>query len=136
MSAGRETAFVGIEYTLRQEGQKEPKNYFVNLEIEQMSLRKYDARPHWGKNSVAIFENMPSRFPKWPEFIQAKAELDPFNVFSNPFWQRASGDVSLDEYLTPGCNVRGECYCQEDEHCQEGTSCQEGLYFTEARICR
>ncbi|MDN3610033.1 D-arabinono-1,4-lactone oxidase [Vibrio ostreicida] len=136
MSAGRDTAFVGIEYTLRQEGKKEPKNYFVNLEIEQMSLRKYDARPHWGKNSVAIFEDMPARFPKWPEFLQAKAELDPYDVFSNPFWERATGDLPLENFLKPGCNVRGECYCQTDEHCQSGTQCQEGLYFTEARICR
>jgi FAD/FMN-containing dehydrogenase len=136
MSAGRETAFVGIEYTLRQEGKKEPKNYFVNLEIEQMSLRKYDARPHWGKNSVAIFEDMPSRFPMWQEFLQAKAELDPYNVFTNPFWERVSGDIPMDDYLTPGCNVRGECYCQTDEHCQSGTQCQAGLHFTDARICR
>ncbi|MCG7496557.1 FAD-binding protein [Vibrio sp. Of7-15] len=136
MSAGRETAFVGIEYTLRQEGKKEPKNYYVNLEIEQMSLRKYEARPHWGKNSVAIFEDMPSRFPMWPEFLQAKAELDPYNVFTNPFWDRVSGNVSLDDYLTPECNVRGECYCQIDDHCQAGTSCQSGLHFTDAKICR
>ncbi|MCG7490125.1 FAD-binding protein [Vibrio sp. Of14-4] len=136
MSAGRESAFVGIEYTLRQEGKKEPKNYFVNLEIEQMSLRKYNARPHWGKNSVAIFEDMPSRFPMWPEFLQAKAELDPHNVFTNPFWERVSGSIPMEDYLTPGCNVRGECYCQTDEHCQSGTQCKEGLYFSQARICR
>ncbi|CAH6909954.1 Dehydrogenase [Vibrio chagasii] len=136
MSAGRDTAFVGIEYTLRKEGKKEPKNYFVNLEIEQISLRKYDARPHWGKNSVAIFEDMPSRFPMWPEFLQAKAELDPFDTFTNPFWERVSGETPLEDYLKPGCNVRGECYCQEDAHCQSGTTCQSGLYFTDARICR
>ena len=136
MSAGRETAFVGIEYTLRQEGNREPKNYFVNLEIEQMSLRKYDARPHWGKNSVAIFEDMPSRFPMWSEFLQAKAELDPYDVFSNPFWRRASGEIPQVDSLKPGCNLRGECYCQEDSHCQTGTTCQPGLHFTEARMCR
>ncbi|MDO6705695.1 D-arabinono-1,4-lactone oxidase [Photobacterium sp. 1_MG-2023] len=136
MSAGRDTAFVGIEYTLRQEGRKAPKNYFVNLEIEQMSLRKYGARPHWGKNSVAIFEDMPSRFNRWPEFLQAKETLDPFNVFTNPFWQRVSGEIPLEDYQTPGCNTRGECYCQTDAHCDAGTSCQAGLFFEDARICR
>ncbi|WP_330959168.1 D-arabinono-1,4-lactone oxidase [Photobacterium sp. 53610] len=136
MSADRDTAFVGIEYTLRQEGKKEPKNYFVNLEIEQLSLRKYGARPHWGKNSVAIFEDMPARFNRWPEFLQAKNELDPLNVFTNPFWERVSGEIPLEDYLTPGCNTRGECYCQTDEHCPTGTSCQPGRYFTDARICR
>ncbi|NRD75242.1 FAD-binding protein [Shewanella sp. VB17] len=136
MSAGRDSAFVGIEYTLRQAGEKEPKNYFVNLEIEQMSLRKYNARPHWGKNSVAIFEDMPSRFPQWPAFLAAKAELDPHNVFTNPFWERVSGNISLDQYLTPGCSLRGECYCQSDEHCEADKTCQVGLHFDDAKICR
>ncbi len=136
MSAGRDSAFVGIEYTLRQEGAAVPKHYFVNLEIEQMSLRKYGARPHWGKNSVAIFEDMPSRFPKWNEFVAFKQEVDPYNVFTNPFWERASGTDPLSNYLTPGCNLRGECYCTEDSHCEEGTTCQNGGFFTDARVCK
>jgi FAD-dependent oxidoreductase len=136
MSAGRDTAFAGIEYTLRQEGNAVPKNYFVNLEIEQMSLRKYGARPHWGKNSIAIFEDMPSRFPKWNDFMAFKAEVDPHNLFTNPFWERVSGADPLTNYLTPGCNLRGECYCQADEHCEEGTSCQAGGAFLDARICK
>lgn len=135
MSAGRDTAYLGIEYTLRKAGEAVPKNYFVNLEIEQMSLRKYGARPHWGKNSVAIFENMPSRFPKWNEFVNFKAEMDPYNVFTNEFWKRASGEVPLSDYLTPDCNSRGECYCETDEHCASGTSCQTGKFFEGANIC-
>ncbi|WP_444921717.1 D-arabinono-1,4-lactone oxidase [Microbulbifer sp. CnH-101-G] len=136
MSAGRDTAFVGIEYTLRQRGEAVPKNYFVNLEIEQMSLRKYGARPHWGKNSVAIFEDMPSRFPKWSQFLDAKAELDPENVFTNPFWERVSGQDPLENYLTPHCNADGQCYCRTDEHCEQGASCQAGSWYSEARICK
>lgn len=135
MSAGRDTAYLGIEYTLRNAGEEVPKNYFVNLEIEQMSIRKYGARPHWGKNSVAIFEDMPSHFPKWEQFVAFKQEVDPYNVFTNPFWERASGEIPLSDYLTPGCNVSGECYCETDEHCGEGTTCQPGKSFTDARIC-
>ena len=135
MSAGRDTAYLGIEYTLRKAGEAVPKNYFVNLEIEQMSLRKYGARPHWGKNSVAIFEDIPSRYPKWNEFLATKTDMDPYNVFTNQFWKRATGEVPLDNYLTPGCNLTGDCYCQSDEHCTEGTSCQTGKYFEGANIC-
>jgi len=101
-----------------------------------MSLRKYGARPHWGKNSVAIFEDMPSRFPKWNDFVAFKNEMDPYNVFTNPFWERVSGEDPLSNYLTPGCNLRGECYCEEDSHCEEGTSCQPGASFLDARICK
>ncbi|MCO7224138.1 D-arabinono-1,4-lactone oxidase [Pleionea sp. CnH1-48] len=136
MNAGRDTAYLGIEYTLRQEGNAVPKNYFVNLEIEQMSLRKYGARPHWGKNSVAIFEDMPSRFPKWDQFMAFKQEMDPNNVFTNDFWRRASGETPLSNYMTAGCNMRGECYCENDSHCEEGTQCSAGKYFSDAKICR
>ncbi|MGR6872669.1 D-arabinono-1,4-lactone oxidase [Pseudomonas sp. HK3] len=135
MSAGRDTAYLGIEYTLRKAGAEVPKNYFVNLEIEQMSLRKYGGRPHWGKNSVAIFEDMPSRFPKWNDFMAFKADMDPHNVFTNPFWERATGEIPLSDYMTPGCNARGECYCETDDHCSEGTSCQTGKHFEGANIC-
>ncbi|MBU2713270.1 D-arabinono-1,4-lactone oxidase [Zooshikella harenae] len=135
MNAGRDSAYIGIEYTLRQKGSEVPKNYFVNLEIEQLSLRKYNARPHWGKNSVAIFENMPSRYPKWNDFLSYKQAFDPYDTFSNPFWERVSGEDPLSNYLTPGCNVRGECYCQQDEHCQTDAHCANGRYFSEATIC-
>lgn len=136
MNAGRDSAYLGIEYTLRQEGNAVPKNYFVNLEIEQMSLRKYGARPHWGKNSVAIFEDMPSRYPKWNEFVAFKQQMDPNNVFTNPFWQRVSGEDSMSNYLTPGCNARGECYCQNDSHCEQGTQCVAAGYFEDAKVCK
>lgn len=79
---------------------------------------------------------MPSRFPQWPAFLAAKAELDPHNVFTNPFWERVSGNISLDQYLTPGCSLRGECYCQSDEHCEADKTCQVGLHFDDAKICR
>ncbi|WDE14200.1 D-arabinono-1,4-lactone oxidase [Thalassomonas haliotis] len=136
MSAGRDTAYLGIEYTLRQEGNAVPKNYFVNLEIEQMSIRKYGARPHWGKNSVAIFENAPAKYEKWDEFMAFKNEMDPQNIFTNPFWQRITGEDSLENYFSPECNARGECYCQTDEHCADGTSCQAGAWYDDARICK
>ena len=135
MSAGRDTAYLGIEYTLRQAGEAVPKNYFVNLEIEQMSIRKYNARPHWGKNSVAIFENVASKFPKWNDFMAFKQEMDPYNVFTNPFWERVTGDLPLSDYMTPECNARGECYCETDEHCAEGTTCQAGKFYGDANIC-
>ncbi len=135
MSAGRDTAYLGIEYTLRQEGEAVPKNYFVNLEIEQMSIRKYNARPHWGKNSVAIFENMPSKFEKWDDFLAFKAEMDPHNIFTNEFWKRASGEIPLSDYMTAGCNERGECYCQTDAHCETGSTCQPGKWYGGSNIC-
>ncbi|SMF82831.1 D-arabinono-1,4-lactone oxidase [Pseudobacteriovorax antillogorgiicola] len=151
MASGRDTAYISIEYTLRQGGvafpleegidrrslgKKVPKNYFVNLEIEQMTLRKYDGRPHWGKNSPAIFEDVANKYPRFSEFLDAKEELDPNSVFVNPFFRRATGEQSLDELLVPGCNVTGECYCQNDSHCEKGAKCVEAAFFNsqEARL--
>ncbi len=136
MSAGRDTVYIGIEYALRQEGAAIPKHYFVNLELEQMSIRKYQARPHWGKNSVAIFEDVASKYPKWQGFLKAKQELDPNNVFTNPFWERAAGIEPLSNQLTNGCATRGDCYCKTDEHCGEGLSCVAGAAYDSARVCR
>lgn len=136
MSAGRDTVYIGIEYALRQEGAAIPKHYFVNLELEQMSIRKYQARPHWGKNSVAIFEDVASKYPKWQGFLKAKQELDPNNIFTNPFWERAAGIEPLSNQLTNGCATRGDCYCKTDEHCGEGLSCVAGAAYDSARVCR
>lgn len=136
MNAGRETAFIGIEFTLRQRGKKIQKNYFINSEIEQMSLKKYGARPHWGKNSIATFQNIPSRYPKWNDFIAFKKKLDPKNIFTNTYWDRISKKIPSSSYLSPGCSSRLECNCQTDEHCEEGSKCVPGAYFKEAKVCR
>jgi L-gulonolactone oxidase len=136
MNAGRDSVYIGIEYALRKEGTAEPKHYFVNQELEQMSIRKYQARPHWGKNSVAIFEDVHTKYPKWQAFLDAKKTLDPDNLFTNPFWERVRGADALNNYFTSGCNRRGECYCRIDSHCAEGLTCQTGSAFMDAKVCR
>lgn len=136
MNAGRDSVYIGIEYALRQAGAAEPKHYFVNQELEQMSIRKYQARPHWGKNSAAIFENVARKYPKWDAFLAAKQQLDPNNLFTNPFWERINTPQGLREQFTHGCSARGECYCQSDLHCAGGLSCQTGRAYTQAKVCR
>ena len=40
-------------------------------EIVQMTIRKYNGRPHWGKNSSAYFVGLDSEnYPMWDEFLE------------------------------------------------------------------
>ena len=106
-----------------------------------MILDKYDGRPHWGKNSIPVFIDAAKKYPRWNEFMEAKEDYDPDNVFTNSFWRRIinSEDQPLPESLTDAnCVATGKCYCTKDSHCNKakGETCRTGRYFEDARICR
>ena len=140
MPAGRDTAFVSIEFVLNKKGTAAPINYDVLQEIEQMLLHRYEGRPHWGKNSIPVFLKAANKFPKWDNFLAAKKELDPNNTFSNKFWQRIISEKITSEMerqiYSEGCVDKDTCYCQKDLHCPNGKTCQSGLVYTEAKVCR
>lgn len=136
MASGEDSAIIGIEHALNQRGEKTPKNYFVIQEIEQLLLQKYDARVHWGKNSIALFENAKDKYPKWDDFVSVKQDFDPDNIFTNPFWERLTGELSLDDYRFPGCTIDGTCYCIQDSDCETGKSCVSGEFYKQAKVCR
>ena len=43
-------------------------------EIQQMTLLKYNYRPHWAKNSKAAFKDTLALYPEADRFIQAKKQ--------------------------------------------------------------
>ncbi len=136
MNAGRDSAYIGIEYTLNNRGKSTPKDYFVNQELEQLTVQKYQGRPHWGKNTVAAFHNVASAYPRWADFVAFKKRMDPHEVFVNDFWLRVSGETPKSLAYHDACVVSGECYCEEDSHCGEGKSCTTGAWYTEAKVCK
>lgn len=140
MSAGRDTAYISIEYLLNKKGKRSPLNYDVYQEIEQMLLYKYEGRPHWGKNNYPIFVDSVNRFPKWDAFIAAKSELDPGGIFTNAFWERVSAESMSPklelEMWKDRCVESDTCYCQTDKHCKRGKKCLPGRFFSEAKVCR
>ena len=116
-------------------------------EIVQMSIKRYNGRPHWGKNSLPYFVDLgPTQFPKWSEFEAKRKELDPNGIFVSALWQgiqkkqeALKGGAAFD-LSSPECGVRRDCICTigSSNECgpKEKATCVEGGFFTEARVCR
>jgi L-gulonolactone oxidase len=106
-------------------------------EIEQMAFRKYNARPHFGKNRRVAFLRFQLKYTNWGKFMQVRKHLDPDGVFDS-FW--------LNELLKPenelekedGCAMEGQCICSSDRHCNpnRGYLCKQGLVYKESMVCR
>ncbi|KAG1656950.1 hypothetical protein FOA52_012054, partial [Chlamydomonas sp. UWO 241] len=107
-------------------------------EIEQLTLCKYKARVHWGKNQNRAFTNpncpLKDKFPRLQEILNEAKQYDPYSVFVTPvIRQMLSGDLPAKNYA---CAVRNECYCTEDWHCGYGHSCVPANTFGEYLVCR
>ncbi|XVF34905.1 hypothetical protein REPUB_Repub18cG0098500 [Reevesia pubescens] len=111
-------------------------NQDVIEEVEQMAFFKYGARPHWGKNRNVAFLNVQSKYPNYDNFIAAKKQLDPENMFSSEW----SDEILFGKEgaKSDGCALEGLCICSEDRHCSpsKGYFCKPGLVYDEARVCR
>ncbi|KAK4274284.1 hypothetical protein QN277_017530 [Acacia crassicarpa] len=111
-------------------------NQDVLEEVEQMAFFKYGAKPHWAKNRNVAFLGVQNKYPKFKEFIAAKQQLDPQNIFSSKW----SDDLvyGKEGEKVDGCALEGLCICTQDRHCspQKQYFCSEGLVYKEARVCR
>jgi L-gulonolactone oxidase len=108
-------------------------------EILQMTLQKYNGRPHWGKNSTPYFLGLGSKqFPEWDNFEKFRAEADPQNIFEGSLWKQIKDSQSGKEsaLLSSGCALRKECICAKDDHCGPNAKCVPGGFFTEAKVCQ
>lgn len=104
-------------------------------EIMQMTLSRYHARPHWGKNSSPIFMGIGAKqYPRWDDFVKLKREIDPKSLFENKLWRQLNLNAPLPTY--PGCAMARDCICEEDSHCGDRYRCAPGGYYTAARVCR
>ena len=146
MNEGRDTVFIDMEYVVNtndsyDDGKKItltkwPMYNQVYQEIGQMTLQKYNARPHWGKNLAAEFEAIgPKQYPHWQKFVDYKKTIDPENIFTNPWWERMNQRDLTAKELKPACAFDGSCFCQTNDHCLSGSKCVAGRVWTPARIC-
>jgi L-gulonolactone oxidase len=109
-------------------------------EIVQMTLQKYNGRPHWAKNSDPYFLKLgAAQFPQWQTFQSKRAELDPENVFQSDLWAKiGASEQNLAFTKTPACGVDRTCICslESTTDCGPKARCEEGGFFKEARVCR
>ncbi len=104
-------------------------------EIQQMTLKKYGGRPHWGKNSTPVFVGLgPEQYPQWNAFMDLKRTMDPNGLFDNKIWKQMTGSARVEPY--PACVLSRDCVCSQDSHCGDGFSCVEGGHYKAARVCR
>ncbi|CAM6091277.1 unnamed protein product [Calypogeia fissa] len=117
-----------------------PKHDHIQEVIEQLSLCKYRARTHFGKNYDRIFTNekcpLLDNFPEQNllEMRKLQAQHDPQKVFESELLTRVlekRGPIYEDK-----CALTHRCYCKEDSHCADGFKCQPSVVFPEYKVCK
>ncbi|MGF7015316.1 L-gulonolactone oxidase [Ornithinibacillus bavariensis] len=58
------------------------EEYFYDMEA---IMRKYEGRPHWGKMHHLSQKELLALYPKLPDFLAVRQELDPHGVFLNDY---------------------------------------------------
>lgn len=67
----------------------EPYDYLVR-EIAPV-FRKFQGRPHWGKLHGHTAHDLPGLYPRWKDFLEVRAHLDPKGRMLNPHLRTVFG---------------------------------------------
>ncbi|KAJ3048868.1 hypothetical protein HK102_012614, partial [Quaeritorhiza haematococci] len=107
-------------------------------EIAQLIDRKYNGKPHLGKNFRANFGAIAKKFSGAERFERVRREFDPENVFKNEIYDliRAPSVTPIGFGGQANCALTRDCYCQTDVQCGRGFACAPGLFFSDARTCK
>lgn len=112
-------------------------------EIVQMTLAKYNGRPHWAKNSTPYFHGLGEKqFPRFNEFEALRNRMDPNGIFVSSLWKSIADSkmatFKATESRPPNCGVTRQCICSLDSttDCGPNGRCEQGGSFLEARVCR
>ncbi|XP_073391725.1 L-gulonolactone oxidase 2 [Physcomitrium patens] len=108
--------------------------------LEQLTLCKYQGRPHWGKNHERVFRHpdckVVDNFPaaNIAQLLEMQRQHDPEKIFEpelfNDLLQRTGPEYS------PLCTAHFWCYCRDDSHCPHGHKCRPSPLFLEYKICK
>ena len=71
----------------KQEGQPE-RDYFPQF---WTLLDRFEPRYHWGKHLPEAPAALRQRYPRWDDFLNLRARLDPKGVFLTPYWRARLG---------------------------------------------
>ena len=64
------------------------ESYFRSVES---IMDSYGGRPHWGKRHFQTAAMLADRYPRWDDFLAARARLDPEGTFRNQYLDRVLG---------------------------------------------
>jgi L-gulonolactone oxidase len=64
------------------------EGYFRSVEA---IMDSYGGRPHWGKRHFQSAASLAERYPRWDDFLAARARLDPEGTFRNNYLDRVLG---------------------------------------------
>jgi len=67
---------------------EDPLPYFADIEPLYQPLQ---GRPHWGKMNTLDAKTFAARYPKWKDFLEVRASLDPEGKMLNPYLKRIFG---------------------------------------------
>jgi L-gulono-1,4-lactone dehydrogenase len=81
---GRDSAYIAVHVYRGQPYDQ----YFQGVE---KIMADYEGRPHWGKLHFQSAETLAPRYPRWDEFQQVRARMDPDGRFRNPYTDRVLG---------------------------------------------
>ena len=74
-----------ISISVHQYHKQAPNQLFD--EIEPI-FQHYRGRPHWGKMHNMGASQLQALYPKWDDFMQLRAQLDPTQKFLNPYLEK------------------------------------------------
>jgi L-gulono-1,4-lactone dehydrogenase len=84
MGYGRASCFIAVHVFKGQEHER----YFRGVEAIVSAV---GGRPHWGKLHFQDAASLAGRYPRWQEFQDVRARLDPGGVFANGYTDRVLG---------------------------------------------
>eukprot|EP00878_Enallax_costatus_P039822 GHUV01045739.1.p1 GENE.GHUV01045739.1~~GHUV01045739.1.p1 ORF type:complete len:480 (+),score=92.29 GHUV01045739.1:93-1532(+) len=116
-----------------------PMRYqFVVDLLEQLTLCKYKARPHWGKNHERTFTypkcSVRAMYPKFNELLKLQSAHDPAKMFEPRLFKKVANNESF--VPSPRCTLWQHCYCEADIHCPVGFKCVPANAFPEYKVCK
>ncbi|KAG0620399.1 hypothetical protein M758_4G213200 [Ceratodon purpureus] len=116
------------------------KHASISETIEQLSLCKYKARPHWGKNHERQFRHprchVRDNFPDWniEQMIALQEQHDPDKVLEPALFRHVVRRTGP-EYSAL-CTLQQWCYCSADAHCAPDYRCVASPAFPLFKVCR
>jgi L-gulonolactone oxidase len=88
-SHGRATAYVAVHHD-----RKQPELWRPYFQAVEAIMREHEGRPHWGKRHFQTAETLAPLYPRWEDFAEVRARLDPNGTFANNYTDRVLGRLA------------------------------------------